>query len=264
MTHMDEFDDITLASSTPDVAVSYTEDDIVTLVWNEHIRRRPGMYIGNLGDGSQSEDGIYVLLKEVIDNTIDEFAMGYGRQVTVEVTPSSVAVRDYGRGIPLGKLIESCAKMNTSGKIESKAFQKTVGLNGVGLKAVNAMSSDFLIRSIHDGNMKWARFSAGELIEESGITPTDEANGTYVEFTPDESLFRNYAFRDEFVVALLRNYTFLNTGLAIVYNGKRYISRNGLLDLLSQNITQEPLYPVIHLKGDDIEIAMTHTNQYGE
>lgn len=257
-------EELTAPDSTPEVEVEYTEDDIVTLVWNEHVRRRPGMYIGKLGDGSESDDGIYVLLKEVLDNTIDEFAMGYGRQVTVEVTPEGVAVRDYGRGIPLGKLIESSSVMNTSGKIESKAFQKSVGLNGVGLKAVNALSSDFLIRSVHDGKMKWARFSCGNLIEESEITPTDEANGTYVEFTPDNSLFRNYAFRDEYILAMVRNYTFLNTGLAIVYNGKRYVSRNGLEDLLAQNMTHEPLYPIIHLKGEDIEVAITHSNQYGE
>ncbi|MBD5214808.1 MAG: type IIA DNA topoisomerase subunit B [Bacteroidales bacterium] len=264
MAEEDKDSELSNAVSTPEVAVEYTEDDIITLAWNEHVRRRPGMYIGKLGDGSESDDGIYVLLKEVIDNTIDEYAMGYGRQVTVEVTPQGVAVRDYGRGIPLGKLIESSSVMNTSGKIESKAFQKSVGLNGVGLKAVNALSNDFLIRSVHDGKMKWARFSCGNLIEEGKITETEEANGTYVEFTPDPTVFTNYEFRDDFIVTMIRNYTFLNTGLVIVYNGKRYISRNGLEDLLTQNMTHEPLYPIIHIKGEDIEIALTHSNQYGE
>lgn len=248
----------------PEKPVEYIEDDIKTLDWREHIRLRPGMYIGKLGDGSYNDDGIYVLLKEVIDNAIDEYSMGFGRQISVSLEESTVTVRDHGRGIPLGKLVDVASKMNTGAKYDSKAFKKVVGLNGVGIKAVNALSDSFEIRSYRDGMMRAARFERGELIDETGETPTDEPNGTYVRFTPDNTIFRDFRFNDEFIVTLLRNYTYLNTGLAILFNGKRYISRNGLLDLLKSNLTKDPLYPIIHLKGDDIEIALTHANQYGE
>lgn len=243
---------------------NYDENDIKTLEWNEHIRRRPGMYIGKLGDGAASDDGIYVLLKEVLDNAIDEFMMGFGRQIAVDVTESTATIRDYGRGIPLGKLVEASSRMNTGGKYDSKAFKKSVGLNGVGIKAVNALSSDFLIRSVRDGKMKSAQFAGGNLVFETPITDTDEPNGTFVQFTPDRSLFRDYRFREELIVPLIKNYTYLNTGLAILFNGKRYASRHGLLDLLKDAMTNEPLYPIIHLQGEDIEIALTHANQYGE
>ena len=245
-------------------AAEYSEDDIKSLDWREHIRLRPGMYIGKLGDGTNSDDGIYVLLKEVLDNSIDEYMMGFGRQIVVDVTETTVTVRDYGRGVPLGKLVDVAAKMNTGGKYDSKAFKKSVGLNGVGIKAVNALSTDFAIKSVRDGQMKEATFSCGKLLSESEITPCDEPDGTFVQFTPDNSIFRDYHYRDEFIVPLLKNYTFLNVGLAIIFNGKRFISRHGLLDLLKENMTKDPLYPVIHLKGEDIEIAITHANQYGE
>ena len=263
-------DDLTqhqLDFDRPDTPVeaTYTEDEIQTLDWKEHIRRRPGMYIGKLGDGSNSDDGIYVLLKEVLDNSIDEHMMGFGKQIAITTTDNhTITIRDYGRGIPLGKLIDVASKMNTGGKYDSKAFKKSVGLNGVGIKAVNALSTRFDIYSVRDGMKKEAHFAMGELVDDCEITPTDEPNGTCVTFTPDDSIFRNYAYSDEFIVPLLKNYTFLNTGLAIVFNGKRYVSRNGLLDLLDQNITKKPLYPIIHLKGDDIEIAITHADQYGE
>jgi topoisomerase-4 subunit B len=242
----------------------YSENDITTLDWQEHIRRRPGMYIGKLGDGTNNDDGIYVLLKEVLDNSIDEYMMGFGRQIVVTVNEGSVSVRDYGRGVPLGKVVDVANKMNTGGKYDSKAFKKSVGLNGVGIKAVNALSSDFEIRSVRDGQMKSATFSRGRLISESEIAACDEPNGTFVKFTPDATIFRDYHYRDEFIIPLLKNYTFLNTGLAMVFNGKRFISRGGLLDLLKENMTKEPLYNPIHIKGTDIEIAITHANQYGE
>lgn len=263
-------DDLTqhqLDFDSPDTPVeaTYTEDEIQTLDWKEHIRRRPGMYIGKLGDGSNSDDGIYVLLKEVLDNSIDEHMMGFGKQIAITTSDNhTITIRDYGRGIPLGKLIDVASKMNTGGKYDSKAFKKSVGLNGVGIKAVNALSTRFDIYSVRDGMKKEAHFAMGELVDDCEITPTDEPNGTCVTFTPDDSIFRNYAYSDEFIVPLLKNYTFLNTGLAIVFNGKRYVSRNGLLDLLDQNITKKPLYPIIHLMGDDIEIAITHADQYGE
>ena len=245
---------------------NYSEDDIRTLDWKEHIRRRPGMYIGKLGDGTGSDDGIYVLLKEVLDNAVDEYMMGFGRQILVDINEDAVSVRDFGRGVPLGSLIDVASKMNTGGKYDSKAFKKSVGLNGVGIKAVNALSTEFSIRSVRDGLCREAHFSCGELVSDSDIIPSeqDEPNGTLVKFVPDSSIFRDYAYRDEFIEPLLRNYTFLNTGLAMVFNGHRFVSRHGLLDLLSQNMTQEPLYPIIHLRGDDIEIAITHANQYGE
>jgi topoisomerase-4 subunit B len=259
-------DDININSNPVDAdAANYNEGDIKTLDWQEHIRRRPGMYIGKLGDGTNSDDGIYVLLKEVLDNSIDEYMMGFGRQIVVDVTDTEVSVRDFGRGVPLGKLVDVAAKMNTGGKYDSKAFKKSVGLNGVGIKAVNALSTNFEIRSVRDGQMKWAKFSCGNLVEESDIVSAgDEQNGTFVKFTPDASIFKDYQYRDEFIVPLLKNYTFLNIGLVMVFNGKRFVSRHGLLDLLRENMTNTPLYPTIHLRGDDIEIAITHANQYGE
>lgn len=245
--------------------LTYTEDEIRTLDWKEHIRRRPGMYIGKLGNGEDNDDGIYVLLKEVLDNAVDEYMMGFGKQIIVDIVDSrEVSVRDFGRGVPLGKLVDVASKMNTGGKYDSKAFKKSVGLNGVGIKAVNALSSEFEIRSVRDGIGKTARFEKGELIEETEILPTDEPNGTFVRFIPDDTIFRNYRFRDDHVETLIKNYTFLNTGLAIIFNGKKFISKRGLLDLLAQVMSHDPLYPIIHLKGDDIEVAITHANQYGE
>ena len=243
---------------------NYGDDAIVTLSWNEHIRRRPGMYIGKLGDGSSADDGIYVLLKEVLDNAIDEYMMGFGKQVDVTVTDSTVTVCDFGRGIPLGKLVEASSRMNTGGKYDSKAFKKSVGLNGVGIKAVNALSSDFMIQSVRQGKLKRVQYCRGEVISETPIVDTDEKDGTLVQFTPDSEVFRDYHYRDEFIVPLLKNYTFLNTGLAIYFNGQKFISRKGLLDLLSENMTGTPLYEPIHLIGEDIEVAITHANQYGE
>lgn len=251
--------------SDPETAeINYTEDNIVTLSWNDHIRERPGMYIGKLGDGSSADDGIYVLLKEVLDNTIDEFMMGFGKQVDVEVTESSVKVRDFGRGIPLGKLVDAVSKMNTGGKYDTKVFKKSIGQNGVGVKAVNAMSTDFRVCSFRDGKMKEARFSAGNLLEDSDLKDTDQPNGTLVEFTPDPMIFTDYRFRDDYIIPLLKNYTYLNTGLTIVFNGQKFQSRHGLLDLLSDTMTNDPRYPIIHLQEGDIEIALTHAPQYGE
>lgn len=245
-------------------STTYTEDDIRTLDPLEHIRTRPGMYIGKLGDGSSADDGIYVLLKEVVDNAIDEYTMGFGRQIDVTVADGVVSVRDFGRGIPLGKLIACSSTMNTGAKYDSAVFKKSVGLNGVGIKAVNALSSEFEIMAVRDGQSKLARFSVGELQYESDIEASDEQNGTYVRFRPDGSIFTGYEYREEYVEALLRNYTYLNTGLVIMYNGRRLVSREGLLDLLSQSMAKDPLYPIIHLKGTDIEVAITHANQYGE
>ena len=242
----------------------YTGDDIKTLVWYEHIRLRPGMYIGKLGDGSQSDDGIYVLAKEVIDNAIDEYMMGFGKQIAVDVDERSVSVRDYGRGIPLDKVADVSSKMNTGAKYDSKAFKKSVGLNGVGIKAVNALSTDFYIKSVRDGMQHAIEFKEGKMVKDFGIEPTDEPNGTLVRFTPDSTLFREYRYREEYLIQLVKNYTFLNTGLSIYLNGKKYYSRYGLLDLLKENLTTEPLYPIIHLKGDDIEAVITHTRQFGE
>lgn len=260
---MSEIEEIDLEQHD-DVAANYSEEDIVTLTWNEHIRRRPGMYIGKLGDGSNSDDGIYVLLKEVLDNAIDEYMMGFGKQVTVDVTETTVTVRDYGRGIPLGKIVEASSRMNTGGKYDSKAFKKSVGLNGVGIKAVNALSSDFMVQSVRQGEMKRVQFCRGEIVEETPVVSTDEADGTLVQFTPDEELFRGYHYRNEFILPLLKNYTFLNTGLAMIFNGQRLLSRKGLIDLLAENMTDAPLYEPIHLVGEDIEVAITHANQYGE
>ncbi len=242
----------------------YTENEIITLEWQEHVRRRPGMYIGKLGDGTSADDGIYVLLKEVVDNSIDEYMMGYGKQLTIDFDEKSVSVRDYGRGIPLGKLVDASSKMNTGGKYDSKAFKKSVGLNGVGIKAVNALSTRFVIESYRDGQSKRVEYSCGRIVSEGDIVSTDQPNGTYVSFTPDESIFRDYAYREEFIMPSVKNYTFLNTGLAVVVNGQKHISRDGLLDLLRENMTNEPLYPIIHLKGQDIEVTITHAPQYGE
>ncbi len=244
--------------------VKYTEDNIRSLDWKEHIRMRPGMYIGKLGDGSAADDGIYILLKEVLDNSIDEFVMGNGRRIIVKLKEGVVTVRDYGRGIPLGKVVDVVSKMNTGGKYDSKAFKKSVGLNGVGTKAVNALSTKFLVESYRDGEMKRAVFSAGELLEESKLEKTDKENGTFVEFVPDNTVFKNYKYKFPYIEKLLWNYCYLNRGLTIMFNSNRFHSKNGLLDLLENNMDAEPLYPIIHLEGDDIEVAFTHSKSYGE
>ena len=242
----------------------YGSDAIKTLDWKEHIRRRPGMYIGKLGDGSHADDGIYVLLKEVLDNALDEHMMGFGKQIVVEISSEVVSVRDYGRGIPLDKVKDVSSKMNTGGKYDSKAFKKSVGLNGVGIKAVNALSSSFFIQSYRDGMSNSVSYACGEVVSESGLMPTDEPNGTLVQFSPDGTIFKNYAYREELIEPLLKNYVFLNTGLTILLNGRKFHSRNGLVDLLNEYMTPEPLYPIIHLSGVDIEVVITHSNQYGE
>lgn len=242
----------------------YTEENIRHLSDMEHVRTRPGMYIGRLGDGSQPEDGIYVLLKEVIDNSIDEFKMNAGKRIEVNIEDNlRVSVRDYGRGIPLGSLVDAVSMLNTGGKYDTKAFKKSVGLNGVGAKAVNALSSRFIARSVREKQMREAIFERGELISDQ-TTETTEENGTYIYFEPDNTLFLNYQFRPEFIETMLRNYTYLNAGLTIVYNGQKILSRNGLEDLLNDNMTSPGLYPIIHLTGEDIEIAFTHSSQYGE
>ena len=243
---------------------AYNDDDIKTLDWMEHIRRRPGMYIGKLGDGSYADDGIYVLLKEVLDNSIDEYMMGYGKTIEVTVEEGTVSVRDYGRGVPLGKVVDVSSKMNTGAKYDSKAFKKSVGLNGVGIKAVNALSSYFLITSYRDGECKRVEYNKAVITEEAPICPTEEANGTLTYFIPDKEIFKDYQYKDEYIESLLKNYVFLNSGLTIVFNGKKFHSRNGLVDLLNENMTTEPLYPIVHLKGEDIEVVITHSNQYGE
>lgn len=246
-------------------AADYTSDDIKTLDWKEHIRKRPGMYIGKLGDGSHSDDGIYVILKEVIDNSIDEFAMGFGKQIVVNIIDDgTVEVRDYGRGIPLESVVDVSSKMNTGAKYDSDAFKKSVGLNGVGMKATNALSTYFEISSCRNGEKKKVCYSRGEITDDCPICPTDEENGTYVKFVPDKDIFLNYKYNDEFVEMMLKNYSFLNTGLTIVYNGRRIHSRNGLVDLLRENMTNDPLYPIMHFTGTDIEVVITHANQYGE
>ncbi len=246
-------------------AVQYTEDSIRSLDWKEHIRLRPGMYIGKLGDGSASDDGIYVLVKEIIDNSIDEHMMGFGKSITVKVSDRKVEVRDHGRGIPLGKVIDCVSKINTGGKYDSGAFQKSVGLNGVGTKAVNALSSFFRVQSFRDGETKVAEFKRGELSSDEKVTSTTERNGTMIEFEPDETIFRHYHFIPEYLDNLLWNYAFLNAGLTINFNTKKYHSENGLLDLLKRKTDEESIrYPIIHLKGTDIELALTHGIQYGE
>ena len=245
-------------------SVEYTDDNIRHLSDMEHVRTRPGMYIGRLGDGSLPEDGIYVLLKEVVDNSIDEFKMNAGDRIEVDVDDNlRVTVRDYGRGIPQGKLVEAVSMLNTGGKYDSKAFKKSVGLNGVGVKAVNALSSHFEVRSYRDGKVRELVFERGTLKSDVTKKNNDE-NGTFIFFEPDDTLFKNYRFRDEYVETMLRNYTYLNAGLTIMYNGRRIKSRNGLEDLLNDNMTVDGLYPIVHIKGEDIEIAFTHTNQYGE
>lgn len=243
---------------------NYREENIVTLEWQEHIRRRPGMYIGKLGDGSSYDDGIYVLLKEVLDNAIDEFMMGYGKTIEVTIENGGVTVRDYGRGVPLGKVKDVCSKMNTGAKYDSKAFKKSVGLNGVGIKAVNALSSSFTMECFREGQMKAVSFVQGVLSHDSEVVSTTNPNGTYVSFVPDSEIFGDFHYRDEHIEPLLKNYVFLNIGLTIVFNGKKFTSKNGLEDLLNENLTSEELYPIIHLFGEDIEVAITHTHQYGE
>ncbi|MDR0364647.1 MAG: type IIA DNA topoisomerase subunit B [Bacteroidales bacterium] len=248
-----------------DYQIAYTEDDIKTLEGLEHVRHRPGMYIGKLGDGSHADDGIYVLLKEVLDNSIDEFRMGSGKTIEVVIENGYVSVRDYGRGIPFKKMLDSVSIMNTSGKFdESKAFNKSVGLNGVGSKAVNALSSSFVVKSIRDNQEYSAKFEAGKLIEENGPLSSTESSGTLIRFLPDNAIFTNYVFREEYIENMLRNYAYLNTGLTIVYNGKKFFSKNGLSDLLNEKLTSDNLYPIVHLKGADIEIAFTHADQNGE
>ena len=243
---------------------NYDEGSIKTLDWQEHIRRRPGMYIGKLGDGSAADDGIYVLLKEVIDNSIDEFMMGFGKKISIDIDQAKVRVRDYGRGIPLGKLQDVASRMNTGAKYDSKVFKKSVGLNGVGIKAVNALSVDFSIKAVREGVGKIIHFSKGIKTGEEDLKGLDEPNGTMVEFEPDQSVFKKYHYINDFVVNMVKNYTFLNSGLVIKYNGEKYSSRNGLRDLLEENMDHDPIYPIIHLRGEDIEIAITHGNQYGE
>ena len=243
---------------------NYSEETIRTLDWKEHIRRRPGMYIGKLGDGTFADDGIYVLIKEVMDNSVDEFMMGFGKDIRIDLSEKRLTIRDFGRGIPLGKVLDVASKMNTGAKYDSKVFKKSVGLNGVGIKAVNALSERFVIQAFRDGETKRVVFSKGELVEDAPVEPSKEPNGTFVEFVPDESIFNDFAFREEYISSLLRNYTYLNTGLTIHFNGEKYQSENGLLDLLDEQMTEPGLYPIISLKDDDLEIAVTHCNQYGE
>lgn len=259
--HMDEVD-----NPEENETVVYNDDSIQTLSWNEHIRRRPGMYIGKLGDGSHTDDGIYVLIKEVIDNSIDEFNMGAGKRIDIDVNPETgeVKIRDYGRGIPLGKVKEVASEINTGGKFDDKSFKKSVGLNGVGLKAVNALSLECDVQSFREGKTVLAEFRKGALINLTEPAPSREEHGTSVRFIPDNTLFRDYHFNLEFIETMVNNYTYLNAGLQIFFNGKRYVSRHGLLDLLRENLTAQALYPIIHLKGDDIEVVLTHTDQYGE
>ena len=239
--------------------LEYGSDTIRTLDWKEHIRRRPGMYIGKLGDGTPADDGIYVL-----DNAIDEYMMGYGKQIVIDIDEVSVTVRDHGRGIPLDKVKDVSSKMNTGAKYDSKAFKKSVGLNGVGIKAVNALSTEFYICSYRDGRCKSLLYNQGNVVTDFPEEPTSEENGTLVRFVPDETIFKGYKYKDDFIESLLKNYVYLNSGLTILFNGRRFHSKNGLVDLLNEKMTAEPLYPIIHLKGDDIEVVITHINQYGE
>lgn len=245
--------------------IAYEDDNIIHLEWYEHIRLRPGMYIGKLGDGTYEDDGIYVLLKEVMDNSIDEFMMGNGKKIEVSVVnQSTVSVRDYGRGIPLGKVVDVASQINTGGKYDNKAFKKSIGLNGVGIKAVNALSTSFIIESIRDGQKKRVEFAKGQVQKEFDLEPTKEKNGTRVIFEPDNTIFENYQYHDDFIVKMLKNYSYLNRGLTLYYNGEPYQSDNGVVDLMRENMTEEALYPIIHLECDDLEIAMTHCNHYGE
>ena len=243
---------------------NYSEENIVTLEWREHIRRRPGMYIGKLGDGASSDDGIYVLLKEVLDNSIDEYRMGFGKNIDIDIQDGRVKVRDFGRGVPLGKVKDVSSRMNTGAKYDSKAFKKSVGLNGVGIKAVNALSSEFYIESFREGASKSVVYERGNVVDDTPQKNTSEMNGTVVSFVPDNDIFGEYIYREEFIESLLKNYVFLNTGLTINFNGKKYYSKNGLVDLLNENLTTDILYPIIHIQGEDIEVAITHSNQYGE
>ncbi|MEI7502123.1 MAG: DNA topoisomerase IV subunit B [Paludibacter sp.] len=244
--------------------VDYGDSNIITLEGLEHVRRRPGMYIGKLGDGTHIDDGIYVLLKEVLDNCIDEYRMGAGKAIDVRVKEGHVEVRDYGRGIPLGKMVEAVSIMNTGGKYDSKAFKKSVGLNGVGTKAVNALSATFIVQSFRDGQSRKAEFCQGKILNDTDVFADNSDRGTYIYFVPDNILFENYIYKEEYIETMLRNYAYLNTGLTINFNGKKILSKNGLTDLLNENMTAQPLYPIIHLKGEDIEIAFTHSDQYGE
>jgi topoisomerase IV subunit B len=244
---------------------NYNEENIRSLDWKEHIRLRPGMYIGKLGDGASADDGIYILIKEIIDNSIDEFVMGNGKEIQVKVDETGAEIRDFGRGIPLGKVIDCVSKINTGGKYDSQAFQKSVGLNGVGTKAVNALSDSFVVKSVRDGQIKVAEFSKGELLKDHAVKKSDEPNGTRIQFRPDDSIFRNYRFHKDHLETQLWNYAFLNAGLKLNYNGTIIQSKNGLLDLLERKSRNEDLrYPIIHLKGEDLEIAMSHGNHYGE
>jgi len=254
-----------IKNSHSEATASYTEDNIRTLDWREHIRMRPGMYIGKLGDGSSQDDGIYILLKEIIDNSIDEFVMGAGKTIEISLNDKEVTVRDYGRGIPLGKMVDVVSKMNTGGKYDSRAFKKSVGLNGVGAKAVNALSSHFRVQSIRDNKTRVAEFQYGRIVNEEKEKETTIRKGTKITFVPDEEVFKNYKFRKEYVERMLKNYVYLNPGLRIIFNGEEYYSENGLLDLLKDNIDEEVIYDIVHLKGEDIEIAMTHSsNSYSE
>jgi len=243
---------------------TYNDDSIRTLEWNEHIRIRPGMYIGKLGDGSAHDDGIYILIKEIVDNCIDEFVMGNGKTIEITVKENTVKVRDYGRGIPLGKVVDCVSKINTGAKYDSESFVKSVGLNGVGTKAVNALASYFKVQSIREGKSKFAEFNKGNITKDSPIETSDARQGTLITFTPDEEIFHNYHFLNEYIEKMCWNYAYLNTGLTIVYNGQKFVSERGLFDLLNQNLSGNILYPIIHLKGHDIEVAFTHGSHYGE
>ena len=242
---------------------TYNDDAIQTLEWNEHIRRRAGMYIGRLGNGDRQGDGIYVLLKEIIDNSIDEFSMGFGKKIDIVIEDKTVTVRDFGRGIPLNKVVDATSKLNTGGKFDDTNFKKSVGMNGVGTKAVNAMSVDFYVASYRDGQCSYAHFSRGNLLE-SAIVPSNEKNGTFIRFTPDEEMFNDFSFHMEFVESMVKNYSYLKKGLTLNLNGTAYKSENGLLDLVTENMSETPLYPLVHLEGEDIEIVLTHGNSYGE
>ena len=245
------------------VNTTYNDDSIQTLEWNEHIRRRAGMYIGRLGNGDRQGDGIYVLLKEIVDNSIDEFSMGFGKRIDITIEDKTVSVRDFGRGIPLNKVVDATSKLNTGGKFDDTNFKKSVGMNGVGTKAVNAMSVDFYVASYRDGQCSYARFTRGNLLE-SAIVPSNEKNGTFIRFTPDEEMFNDFSFHMEFVETMVKNYSYLKKGLTLNLNGTSYKSENGLLDLVTENMSETPLYPLIHLEGEDIEVVLTHGNSYGE
>ena len=245
------------------VNTTYNDDSIQTLEWNEHIRRRAGMYIGRLGNGDRQGDGIYVLLKEIVDNSIDEFSMGFGKRIDITIEDKTVSVRDFGRGIPLNKVVDATSKLNTGGKFDDTNFKKSVGMNGVGTKAVNAMSVDFYVASYREGQCSYARFSRGILLE-SAIVPSNEKNGTFIRFTPDEEMFNDFSFHMEYVESMVKNYSYLKKGLTLNLNGVAYKSENGLLDLVNENMSETPLYPLIHLEGEDIEIVLTHGNSYGE